>query len=99
MSEPNACRRATGCLAAVLVVCLALPGGCGEAPRAAAGVPDDPEDVRPLLPGMTVPATYVVGTDGVVRFMCANPNYRERLSPELLRTAARLAVAAPPDGG
>ena len=48
---------------------------------------------------MTVPATYFVGTDGVVRFMCANPNYREGLSPELLRTAARLAVAAPPDGG
>lgn len=43
-----------------------------------------------LLP---VPATFVVGRDGVIRFMYANPDYRVRLAPELLLTAARLAVA------
>jgi peroxiredoxin len=48
-----------------------------------------------LLP---VPATYVIGTDGVVRFMYANPNYRERLDPELLVTAARLASAEDGEG-
>jgi peroxiredoxin len=46
-----------------------------------------------LLP---VPATFVVGRDGVIRFMYANPDYRVRLAPELLLTAARLAVAEEP---
>jgi peroxiredoxin len=48
-----------------------------------------------LLP---VPATYVIGTDGVVRFMYANPNYRDRLDPALLVTAARLASAEDAEG-
>lgn len=41
---------------------------------------------------LPVPATYIIGADGVVRFMYANPDYKIRLAPELLRTAARLAL-------
>jgi peroxiredoxin len=42
---------------------------------------------------LPVPATYIVGTDGVIDFMYANPDYKIRIDPVLLREAARLAVA------
>ena len=41
---------------------------------------------------LPVPATYLIGTDGVIRFMYANPNYKIRLDPELLEAAARAAL-------
>jgi peroxiredoxin len=41
---------------------------------------------------LPVPATYLIGTDGVIKFMYANPNYKVRLDPELLEAAARTAL-------
>lgn len=43
---------------------------------------------------LPVPATFIIGTDGVIKFSYVNPNYKERLHPELLLTAARLALQA-----
>ncbi len=43
---------------------------------------------------LPVPATFVIGTDGMIKFSYVNPNYKERLHPELLVTAARLALQA-----
>ena len=43
---------------------------------------------------LPVPATFIIGTNGVIRFSYVNPNYKERLHPELLVTAARLALQA-----
>jgi len=40
---------------------------------------------------LPTPATFVVGTDGVIDFSYVNPNIRERVNPELLVLAARLA--------
>jgi peroxiredoxin len=42
-----------------------------------------------LLP---VPSVFIVGTDGVVRFAHADPNYKVRIEPETLVTAARAAL-------
>lgn len=42
---------------------------------------------------LPVPATFIVDVGGVIRFSYVNPNYRVRLQPELLVTAARLALA------
>ena len=44
-----------------------------------------------LLP---VPAVFIVGTDGRIRFAYANPDYKVRLSPEELLTAAKAALSA-----
>lgn len=41
---------------------------------------------------LPVPAVFVLDTDGVVRFQYVNPNYRVRLHPELLLTAAKVAL-------
>ncbi|GMQ81378.1 MAG: peroxiredoxin-like family protein [Rhodothermia bacterium] len=41
---------------------------------------------------LPVPATFVIGLDGMIQFVYANPNYRVRVNPELLVMAARLAV-------
>jgi len=41
---------------------------------------------------LPVPATFVIGTDGMIKFTYANPDYRVRVHPELLVTAARLAL-------
>jgi len=41
---------------------------------------------------LPVPATYLIGTDGVIKFMYANPDHRVRLDPELLEVAARIAL-------
>ena len=43
-----------------------------------------------LLP---VPAVFIMGTDGLVKFSYANPDYKVRLEPEVLLAAARAAVA------
>ena len=41
-----------------------------------------------------VPAVFVVGTDGVVRFQYVNPNHRVRLDADVLLAAARSEMAA-----
>jgi len=43
-----------------------------------------------LLP---VPAVFVVGTDGIVRFSHSNPDYKVRLEPEEILRAAQQAIA------
>jgi peroxiredoxin len=40
---------------------------------------------------LPVPAVFIVGTDGVIKFQYVDPNYRVRLDPELLIAAARSA--------
>ncbi len=42
-----------------------------------------------LLP---VPAVFVVGTDGMIRFQYVNPNHKVRLDPDVLLAAARAAM-------
>lgn len=42
-----------------------------------------------LLP---VPAVFIVGTDGIIKFGYANPNYKVRLPPGDLLDAARAAL-------
>ncbi len=42
-----------------------------------------------LLP---VPAAFVVGTDGVIRFSYVNPNYRVRIDPAVVLAAAKAAL-------
>lgn len=42
-----------------------------------------------LLP---VPAVFVVGTDGVIRFEYVNPNYKVRLDSDVLMAAAKAAL-------
>jgi len=46
-----------------------------------------PGEAQPLLP---VPAVFLVRTDGTISFSYANPDYKVRLDPELLLSAARL---------
>jgi peroxiredoxin len=41
---------------------------------------------------LPIPASFVIGKDGVIRFQYANPNYKVRVQGELLLTAARLAL-------
>ena len=41
---------------------------------------------------LPVPAVYVVDTDGVIRFAHANPDYKDRLSPDDVLEAARRAA-------
>ena len=38
---------------------------------------------------LPVPATYLVGNNGVIQFQYANPNYKMRLDPDLLIAAAK----------
>lgn len=42
---------------------------------------------RHILP---VPAVFITGTDGIIRFEYVNPNHTVRLNPEILLTAARV---------
>lgn len=42
-----------------------------------------------LLP---VPAAFIVGMDGIIKFEYVNPNYRVRVDPEVLLAAARSAL-------
>jgi peroxiredoxin len=48
-----------------------------------------------LLP---VPAVFILGTDGKVKFVYANPDYKTRLSPDLLVAVARASLAKPAQG-
>lgn len=41
---------------------------------------------------LPVPATFIVGLDGVIDFAYANADYKTRLDPGLLRMAAQLAA-------
>ncbi len=41
---------------------------------------------------LPVPAVFLIGTDGVIRFMYVNPDYNVRLPPDLLLAAARTAL-------
>lgn len=43
---------------------------------------------------LPVPSTFLIGTDGLVHFQYANPNYKKRLDPELLIAAAKLHMVA-----
>jgi peroxiredoxin len=38
---------------------------------------------------LPVPATFIIGADGVIQFQHANPNYKMRLHPDVLLAAAR----------
>jgi len=42
---------------------------------------------------LPVPAVFVVGTDGVVRFQYVNPNHRVRLDADILLAAAKGEMA------
>jgi len=42
--------------------------------------------------GLPVPAVFVLDTDGKVHFQYVNPNYQVRLHPDVLVTAARVAI-------
>lgn len=46
-------------------------------------------DDKSTLP---VPAVFILNTDGVIQFQYVNPNYKVRIKPELLLTAAKLAL-------
>ncbi len=41
---------------------------------------------------LPAPATYIIGTDGTIDFAYINPNFRERVHPELVVKAAELAL-------
>ena len=43
---------------------------------------------------LPVPAVFIVGTDGVVKFEYVNPNYRVRIDPDVLLAAAKSALPA-----
>ncbi|MBI3587267.1 MAG: AhpC/TSA family protein [Ignavibacteriales bacterium] len=45
---------------------------------------------------LPVPAAFVVGTDGVVKFEYVNPNYRIRINPDVLLAAAKSALSEKP---
>lgn len=38
---------------------------------------------------LPAPSTYIIGTDGVIRFQYTNPDYKVRLHPDVLLAAAR----------
>ena len=38
---------------------------------------------------MPAPATYIIGSDGIINFAYVNPEYKVRLHPEVLLAAAR----------
>ncbi len=42
---------------------------------------------------LPVPATFIIGQDGVINFTYANPSYTVRLHPDILLAAARAYVA------
>ncbi|GAB4193853.1 MAG: peroxiredoxin-like family protein [Wenzhouxiangellaceae bacterium] len=39
--------------------------------------------------GLPAPATFLIGTDGIVQFQYTNPDYRVRLAPSILLAAAK----------
>ncbi|MGA9575264.1 MAG: hypothetical protein WBS20_15095, partial [Lysobacterales bacterium] len=38
---------------------------------------------------LPAPATFIIGTDGVINFAYINPNYKVRLHPDVLLAAAK----------
>jgi peroxiredoxin len=44
---------------------------------------------------LPVPAVFIVSTDGRIRWEYVNPDYRERVPPDVLMTAARALIAKP----
>ena len=40
-------------------------------------------------PVMAVPSVFLAGTDAKVKFQYVNPNYAERLAPDVLRSAVK----------
>ncbi|AWL13349.1 Peroxiredoxin [Saliniradius amylolyticus] len=48
-----------------------------------------PSDNRIVLP---VPAAYIIDTQGLIRFQYVNPNYKVRVSPQLMYHAAKEAL-------
>jgi peroxiredoxin len=46
--------------------------------------------------GLPVPAVFIIDANGVIQFSYANPDYRIRLSSELLLAAARTSLAVKP---
>lgn len=45
---------------------------------------------------LPVPSVFIIGTDGLIRFEYVNPNYKVRISADLLRAAARTALEYAP---
>lgn len=43
---------------------------------------------------LPVPAVFLVSTDGLIRFQYVNPDYRVRLDPELLLSAAKIIIGS-----
>jgi peroxiredoxin len=41
---------------------------------------------------LPVPAAFIVGMDGIIKFEYVNPNYRVRVDPEVLLAAAKSAL-------
>ena len=41
---------------------------------------------------LPVPAVFIIGKDGVIKFSYVNPNYRVRLDPDVLLAAAKAAL-------
>jgi peroxiredoxin len=39
---------------------------------------------------LPAPATFIIGTDGIIQFQFTNPNYKVRLHPDVLLAAARV---------
>ena len=39
---------------------------------------------------LPAPATFLIGTDGIINFMYTNPDYKVRLHPDLIITAAKV---------
>lgn len=39
---------------------------------------------------LPAPATFLIGTNGIIQFMYTNPDYKVRLHPDLLITAAKV---------
>lgn len=56
------------------------------------GVTLTPVPGEPAARWLPVPAVFVIGRDGTIRFMHANPDYKVRLSAEALLVAAKSAL-------
>ncbi|MEL7448977.1 MAG: peroxiredoxin-like family protein [Pseudomonadota bacterium] len=46
--------------------------------------------------GLPVPAVFIIGTDGMIRFEYINPNYKVRIGAELLLAGAEAALSQKP---
>ncbi len=46
---------------------------------------------------LPVPSVFLIGTDGIIDFVYANPDYRVRLKPDVLLAAAKASVESDAD--